>query len=90
MRAIVSVLGHDKPGIIAKVSNTLYEVNANILDITQTVLRDEYFAMTMLIDLSALNASFEQLKKMLEAAGEEIGLEVRLMREEIFNSMHRI
>ncbi|MEA5002270.1 MAG: ACT domain-containing protein [Christensenella sp.] len=90
MRAIVSVLGHDKPGIIAKVSNALYEVNANILDITQTVLRDEYFAMTMLIDLSALNASFEQLKKMLDGVGQEIGLEVRLMREEIFNSMHRI
>ncbi len=90
MRAIVSVLGHDKPGIIAKVSNALYGVNANILDITQTVLRDEYFAMTMLIDLSALNASFEQLKETLDAAGEEIGMDIRLMREEIFNSMHRI
>lgn len=90
MRAIVSVLGQDKPGIIAHISHALYEANANILDITQTVLRDEVFAMTMLIDLSAMKVSFEQLKEQLDAAGVKIGIEVRLMREEIFKSMHRV
>ena len=90
MRAIVSVLGHDRPGIIAKISHALFDANANILDITQTVLRDEVFAMTMLVDLSAMNASFEQLKEQLDAVGAEIGVEVRLMREEIFQSMHRV
>ena len=90
MRAIVSVLGHDRPGIIAKISHELFDANANILDITQTVLRDEVFAMTMLVDLSAMNASCEQLKEQLDAVGAEIGVEVRLMREEIFQSMHRV
>ena len=68
MRAIVSVLGQDKPGIIAHISHALYEANANILDITQTVLRDEVFAMTMLVDLAAMKVSFEQLKEQLGAA----------------------
>ena len=90
MRAIVSVLGQDKPGIIAHISHALYEANANILDITQTVLRDEVFAMTMLVDLAAMKVSFEQLKEQLGAAGAKIGIEVRPMREEIFKSMHRV
>ncbi|MEF9987778.1 MAG: ACT domain-containing protein [Christensenella sp.] len=90
MRAIISVLGHDKPGIIAGISHALFEANGNILDITQTVLRDEVFAMTMLADLSAAKISFEQLKQQLDTVGKEIGIEVRLMREEIFESMHRI
>ncbi len=90
MRAVVSVLGQDKPGIIAGISTALYEANANILDITQTVLAGEVFAMTMLVDLSAMSAAFEQLKEQLCAVGEQMGIEVRLMREEIFDSMHRI
>lgn len=90
MRAIVSVLGHDKPGIIAHVSTALYECNTNILDISQTVLRDEIFAMTMLIDLSKTNTSFGELKTKLEAVSEEIGMEIKLQREEIFKSMHRV
>ena len=90
MRAIVSVLGQDRPGIIAHISHALYEANANILDITQTVLRDEVFAMTMLVDLSAVSTSFGELKEQLTAAGAKIGVEVCLMREEIFKSMHRV
>ncbi|MEA4854238.1 MAG: ACT domain-containing protein [Christensenella sp.] len=90
MKAIVSVLGHDRPGIIAKISHQLYQANANILDITQTVLSGEVFAMTTLIDLSAATISFDQLKSKLAEAGKEIGVEVRLMREEIFQSMHRV
>ncbi|MEF9863556.1 MAG: ACT domain-containing protein [Christensenellaceae bacterium] len=90
MRAIVSVLGKDEPGIIAKVSGVLYEVNANILDITQTVLREEFFVMTMLVDLSAINTSFEEIKQKMQHASEQIGMEIKLQREEIFKSMHRV
>ncbi len=90
MKIIVSVLGKDCPGIIAKVSGRLYEANANILDITQTVLQGEVFAMTMLVDLADAKTSFEQLKETLDATGAQIGLEIRLMREEIFKSMHRV
>ena len=90
MKAVVSVLGQDRPGIIARISNELFAANVNILDITQTVLSGDVFAMTMLVDLSAMNASFEGLKESLYAVGKEIGMEVRLMREEIFGSMHRV
>lgn len=90
MRAIVSVLGQDRPGIIAHVSTALYKCNANILDISQTVLRDEIFAMTMLIDLSKLNTSFGDLKEKLDCVSGEIGMEIKLQREEIFKSMHRV
>ena len=90
MRAIVSVLGTDKPGIIARISAVLFEARANILDISQTVLRDEVFAMTMFVDLSAITTSFEDLTDRLSVAGKELGMEIRLQREEIFQSMHKI
>jgi ACT domain-containing protein len=90
MRGIVSVLGKDRPGIIAKVSAALYECNVNILDIDQTVLRGELFAMTMLTDLERMNTSFGALKERLESVSAELGMQIRLQREEIFNSMHRV
>lgn len=90
MNAIVSVLGHDRPGIIATVSKVLYEGGANILDINQTVLGDQMFVMTMWVDLDKISESFAELKEKLEEAGKEIGMEIRIQREEIFNSMYRI
>lgn len=90
MKAVVSVLGTDRPGIIAAISDTLYQANANILDLDQTVLSDQIFAMTMLVDLANLSGSFDELKERLEQSGNTVGVEVRLMREEIFNSMHRV
>lgn len=90
MRAIVSVLGQDKPGIIARVSTALAEHSVNILDINQTVLREEIFAMTMLIDMANIKTSFGELKDVLEKVSEEIGMQIRLQREEIFKSMHRV
>ncbi len=90
MKAIVTVLGKDKPGIISKVSTALYEANANILDLNQTVLHDEYFAMTMLVELAAIRVSFDELKKNLEQAAKVIGVDIKLQREEIFRSMHSI
>lgn len=90
MRGIVSVLGQDRPGIIAGVSAALYECNVNILDIDQTVMRGELFAMTMLIDMEQMNTSFGELKEKLDAVSGELGMQIRLQREEIFKSMHRV
>ena len=90
MRAIVNVLGVDCPGIIAKISTALYECNANILDISQTVMGEDMFVMTMLGDLQGINTSFGDLQKKLESVGQELGMQIRLQREEIFKSMHRI
>lgn len=89
MRAICTVIGTDRVGIIAKVSNVLSGADCNILDISQTVLQ-EFFAMVMLVDLENINVSFEKLKEMLNDAGHELGMEIKIQREEIFNSMHRI
>lgn len=89
MRAIVTVIGKDRIGIIAAVSAVLADAGANILDISQTVL-SEYFTMIMLVDLSKMTGTFQDLKKRLEETGETTGMEIRIQREEIFNAMHRI
>lgn len=91
MNVIISVMGKDKPGIIAKVSTKLYEYNANILDLSQTVLReDEIFTMVTLVNMEKVTASFAEFKEALVKAGEEIGVEVQVRREELFSSMHRV
>ncbi len=89
MRAVVTVLGKDKVGIIATISRTLAESNVNILDISQTLMQD-VFTMVMLADISDSNIAFNELSDKLEAAGREIGLYVKIQHEDIFNSMHRI
>ena len=90
MKAIVSVLGSDRPGIVATVSRVLYEAGANILDLSQTVMGNRIFAMTMWVDLDSCTVPFAALKDNLEAAGKELGMEIRIQREEIFNSMYRV
>lgn len=90
LKAIVSVLGIDRPGIIATVSRVLYEGGANILDISQTVLGDNMFVMTMWVELGDKAEQFSALKEQLESAGQQIGMEIRIQREEIFNAMYRI
>jgi len=89
MRAVITVLGEDKIGIIAKTSSVLYEANVNILDISQTIMSD-VFTMIMLVDISAMKLSFEELSEKLSAVGEELGVAVKIQHESIFNSMHRI
>ena len=89
MKAIVSVTGKDKTGIIAGVSATLSECGVNILDISQTVLQD-YFAMIMLVDLQACQMPFPDLSDRLTETGKDICMDIRIMREEIFDAMHRI
>ncbi len=89
MRAIITVTGKDRPGIIAGVCVLLSEGNINILDISQTVMQD-FFTMTMLIDLSACEKSFAEVSDSLDAKGKEMGLIIRIQREDIFDRMHRI
>ena len=90
MRAILTVTGKDRPGIIASVSAELYRFNSNLLDVTQTVLRDDFFTMIMLVDLDGLNAEFTDFKAGLTECCKKIGMEVQVQREEIFESMHRV
>lgn len=88
MKAIVSVIGKDKAGIIAKVSTHLAELGANIEDISQTVLQD-YFVMIMLADITSAKP-LHVLNEAMAKLGEEIGVSIKLQHEDIFNSMHRI
>lgn len=89
MRAIITVIGKDNVGILAKVSDACAEANVNILEVTQSVLQ-EMFAMIMLVEIDKATVEFEQLGKNLEFVGESTGTKIHLMHEDIFNSMHRI
>ena len=89
MKAIVTVAGKDRVGIIAAVYVKLAEYNINILDISQTVLRD-YFTLMMMVDVSACSIPLAELVGLLEKEGEAQGLSIRLQREDIFEAMHRI
>lgn len=89
MRAVISVLGCDRVGIIAAVTAILAETNTNILDISQTTLAG-IFSMIMIVDLSATSLPLPELQDRLREKGKALGVEVKLQREEIFQSMHRI
>lgn len=89
MRTIITVMGIDQTGIIAKVSDCLYRHGVNILDINQTIMQN-IFTMIMLVDLRNAKDDGNEVLKELEKIGEEIGVDIRMQNEEIFNSMHRI
>ncbi len=89
MKAVVTVTGKDKVGIIAMTSAECAKHGANILDISQTVL-DEYFAMIMLVDIDSINTEFSTFADALEETGKRNGVDIRTMHEDIFNTMHRI
>lgn len=89
MKGIITVLGKDKVGIIAKVCTYLAEHNLNILDISQTIVQD-YFNMMMIVDISSPTKAFEDIVEDLHQVGESIGVEIKLQHEDIFNIMHRI
>ncbi len=89
MNAIITVVGSDKVGIIAKVSAFLAERNINILDISQTVLSGN-FVMMMVVDLSSSAKALEDVKKELFAMGESFNVSISLMHEKVFSEMHRI
>ena len=89
MRAVVTVTGMDKKGIIAKVSAFLAEKGVNIEDISQTIMQ-EYFAMIMLVDIGVITMELSALAKECEELGREIGMSIRLQHEAIFDAMHNI
>ncbi len=89
MKAIVTVIGKDKSGIIAKVSGALYENGVNIEDISQTIMQD-MFTMIMLVKSNDSSVSIKDITEKLNKVGEEMGLAIHVQREEIFSSMHRI
>ena len=89
MKAIMTVIGPDRVGIIAEVSTLLASKNVNILDLSQTIMED-IFTMTILVDTAAANCSFDELSSALEAKGAEMGLSIRIQRRDLFTAMHRI
>ena len=89
MKAVVTVTGKDKVGIIAMASRECARFDVNIIDISQTVMK-EYFAMIMLVELDHLNCDFSEFVVAMKTAGEENGVDIRVMHEDIFNTMHKI
>ena len=89
MRAVVTVTGSDKRGIIAKVSAFLFEHNINIEDVSQTILGDQ-FAMIMMVDMSESREAFDSVSAALAQLGEKIGVTVRLQHADIFDAMHNV
>ncbi|MCI9596695.1 MAG: ACT domain-containing protein [Firmicutes bacterium] len=87
MKAVITVIGKDMVGILAKVSGTCADVNANVVEVTQSILED-YFAMIMLIDIQKMTCDLDELKQAL--AQNVPSMQIHVMHEDIFNSMHRI
>lgn len=88
-KSIITVVGKDTVGIIAKVCTYLAENNINILDISQTIVQD-YFNMMMIVDAGKSDKPFGQMSDEIKAIGDDIGVQIRVQQEDIFNSMHRI
>lgn len=89
MKAVVTVVGKDKKGIIAKVSTALFENDVNIEDISQTIMQD-MFTMIMLVEFDNPEVSIQDITDKLNKVGEELEVAIHIQREEIFSSMHRI
>lgn len=91
MKCVISVLGGDRTGIVATVATVLTECSANIDDISQTILgENEIFCMTMLVTLNPEVCGFEEVQERLDAAGEGLGVQIRIQREDVFRFMHEI
>lgn len=85
----MTIIGSDRVGIIAGIANVIAMANVNILDISQSVIR-EFFTMIMMVDLSEASITFEELSKRLAQEGHDLGVRVEIQREEIFKVMHRL
>ena len=88
-KALVSVTGKDKPGIIAKVSTALFEMNVNVLEISQTIL-DGYFTMLMIVDMTDASSAFSEVAAKMNVVGDELGEAITIQRTDVFDAMHRI
>lgn len=89
MQAVITVVGKDKIGIIARVSSVLEEHKVNIVDISQTIIQD-YFTMIMIVDLTKMNVEFQNFIENLNKTGESLGVSIRVQHEDIFKAMHNI
>ena len=89
MKAVVTVTGKDKVGIIATASRECSKFGVNIIDISQTVMR-EYFAMIMLVEIDNMSCDFAKFASAMKSTREENGVDIRVMHEDIFNTMHKI
>ena len=89
MKAVISVIGNDRVGILAAVSAKCAEYNVNIIDVSQTVMQG-MFTMIMLTDISDVSVKFGDFADIMKEYGSGIGMDIRVMHEDIFNSMHRI
>ena len=89
MKAVITVIGKDNGGILAKVSAVCAEYNANVTDVTQSVLQ-EMFAMIMMVDISQINKDFVELVERLNDLGKQLNLSIHTMHQDIFDSMHSI
>jgi len=88
-KAIITVIGKDKVGIIAKTTNVLAECRVNVLDITQTIMQ-EMFTMMMIVDISKSELEISEIGSKLSETADELGVEIRIQHEDVFNTMHRI
>ncbi|MBU2703447.1 ACT domain-containing protein [Sporomusaceae bacterium BoRhaA] len=89
MKIVITIVGQDKVGIIAKVSNILAERNVNILNINQNIV-DGFFNMVMIVDMAEAKCHLVDLQKLLKEEGQAMGLDIRTQHEDIFKSMHTI
>lgn len=89
MKAILTVIGQDKVGIIAGVSQKMLEFNINILDVNQTIMQD-FFTMMMMLDCTNMKGKFDDVKASLAEEGKALGVDIKIQREEIFKSMHSL
>ena len=89
MRVVLTIVGKDKVGITAKVSNALAEMNINIININLNIMQG-FFNMVLIADMAEANVPIAEARDKMAALGEEIGVEIRLQSEEIFSAMHRI
>ena len=89
LRAVITVVGVDQVGIIARITGRLAACGVNILDISQTIMGD-LFTMTMIVEMSGAGKSFVEIRDELVAMGQEMGMEIHAQREDVFRYMHRI
>ena len=89
MKAIITVVGPDRVGIIAEVCTLLARFNVNVVDLSQTIM-DSFFTMTVLVNIGEANVSFDNIRDALIDKGQDMGLSIRIQREDIFTAMHQI
>ncbi len=89
MKAVITVVGKDTVGILATVSNECAKFNANIIDVSQTIMQD-MFCMIMMVEVGEIKIAFNEFVEEMKTIGKEKGLSIHVMHEDIFNSMHRI